>query len=94
MIDGVAGRVDDGDIRAGSPESLGDIPPGQIVPKLNIGDDDIDPSPILQVPESLVCVARFENVVAGAAQRLGKVQARQRIVFYDENGNYRTIQGH
>jgi hypothetical protein len=56
--------------------------PDQVVPKLNIGDDDIDPLPILQVPESLVCVARFQNSIAGAPQRLDEVQTRQNFVFY------------
>src|SRR5882672_6846301 len=48
LIDGVAGRVDDGDIRAHGPKLLGDIPTGQIAPELDIGDDDIDAFPALQ----------------------------------------------
>jgi len=55
---------------------------------LNISDDDIDPLRILQVPESLVCVARFQNFLAGAPQRVDEVQTRQNFVFYDENGIY------
>src|SRR6185312_9682869 len=57
-IDGPAGCVDDGDIRARSSELLCDVPTGQTSPEANIGDDHIDPLPIVQVPESLVCVAR------------------------------------
>jgi hypothetical protein len=54
---------------------------------LDIGDDDIDPLPILQVPESLVCVARFQNFIAGAPQCFDEVQTRQNFVFYDQNGD-------
>jgi len=64
------GCVDDRDILARSSEFLGDIPTGQIVPKMNIGDDDIDPMPILQVAKSLVCVARFQNFISRIAKRI------------------------
>ena len=60
-----AGRVDDGDIRALSPEFLGYIPTGQIVPELDIGNDDIDLS--LMHANAQPCIARFQNFIAGAA---------------------------
>ena len=40
------------------------------------------------IPEGLARSARFQNFVAGAPQRLDKVQTRQRLVFHDENGDY------
>jgi len=86
-IDGPAGCVDDGDIRARSSELLCDVPTGQTSPEANIGDDHIDPLPIVQVPESLVCVARFQNFLPRAPQRVDEIQARQNFVFYDQNGD-------
>ena len=46
---------------------LGYIPTGQLVPELDICNDDIDLSLMLQVPKGLVCIARFQNFIAGAA---------------------------
>jgi hypothetical protein len=63
---GAAG-ADDGDTRARGPEFLGDIQTGQIIPKVDIDDDGIDLSPMLQVPKSLVCVACFQYFIAGVA---------------------------
>lgn len=94
VIDRVTGCVDDGDVRARRPEPLGDIPTGQIAPQLDIGDDDIDPLPALQVPKRLSRIARFQNLIAGAPQRLDEVQPSQRVVFNDENRDYRMIRSH
>ena len=88
LIDGIAGRVDYRDIRTRGPKLLGDVPTGRTASQLNIRDDGIDPFLSLQVPESLACIARFQNFIAGASQRLDKVQARQSLVFHDENRDY------
>jgi hypothetical protein len=62
-----AARADDGNTRTRGPELPSDIPTGQIIPKVDIDDDGIDLSPMLQVPKSLVCVACFQYFIAGVA---------------------------